>query len=133
MLAIIESPFSGKTPEEVERTRRYLGVCIHYVLMDRGADVAWASHAIGPLGLHDTVPSERHKGMMMTRHLLDHLNMNKQVMCFMFTDLGVSDGMLAGCSMLRGSVPVEEVNFGKLGVDWEDLARDLVHHTEGAH
>lgn len=127
MLGIIESPFSAPTPEGVERNRRYLAACIRHVRLTRGC-VPWASHAILPLGLSDTVQAERESGMTCTKELLSMLaNARADAVCFVFVDLGISRGMQWGIeTCARYGMRVE---FIELGEDWESTLPDLTHHT----
>lgn len=60
---IVESPYAGETPEEIDRNIRYARACVRDCL-ERG-EAPFASHLLytQPGVLNDSVPEERQRGI----------------------------------------------------------------------
>jgi len=98
-LVIIESPYKGKTPEDLERNKRYLRSCIRDCI-NRG-ESPYASHRMLTDALDDNDPAERTLGIeagLAWRQacVLDgsKLVVVSRVLPIFYVDLGMSSGML---------------------------------------
>lgn len=128
MLAIIESPFAGATPEEEERNKRYLKAAIWDSL--RRGEVPFASHGFYTHFLNDRIPFERDLGIRCgmdiakafshaARYRYCHTDPPPDILPFrhvFYVDLGWSPGMLKA----EGKIDVEPTERW-LGDDWESL------------
>lgn len=103
-LVVIESPYRGATPEEVERNKRYLRACLRDSLL-RG-EAPFASHAMYAAtgALDDDVPIERELGMVAGFRWAEVADF-----VAVYVDLGISDGMSRGLEdhRSRGAVVIE--------------------------
>lgn len=93
-LVALESPFAGRNHEETEANIRYARRCLHDCLMRGEAPIA--SHLLytQPGVLDDKEPMERQLGMNAG------FAWNKLAQAVVvYTDLGISDGMLDGIAV----------------------------------
>ena len=110
-LVILESPYAGKTPEEIARNVEYARRALRDSLM-RGESPA-ASHLLftQPGVLRDNVPEERRQGIMagLAWGTVAHA-------AVVYTDLGISDGMKMGIGLhVAQGLPVEYRQIGLPG------------------
>ncbi|WP_292234632.1 hypothetical protein [Mesorhizobium sp.] len=102
-LVILESPFAGKTPEDVERNVAYARRCVRDSLLRNEAPVA--SHLLytQPGILDDTVPAERQHGIdagLAWRSVAQA--------SVVYVDHGISKGMEYGIAAAKkAGLPVE--------------------------
>jgi hypothetical protein len=83
-LVVIESPYAG----DVERNLGYLAACLKDSI-NRG-EAPFASHAIYPLCLDDSIREERVRGIVCGYHWMAQADLVAA-----YTDLGISEGMKA--------------------------------------
>lgn len=109
-LVVLESPFAGSSPEELDRNRLYLLAALKDSL-DRGESPI-ASHRIWPGVLDDELPWERERGL--------HAGWAWMRACdavVVYSDRGLSPGMIRGIAQARlVGKPVEQ---RWLGGSWE--------------
>ncbi len=101
---LVESPYAGKTPEEVERNVRYARACLRDCFLNHD-EAPFASHLLytQPGVLDDTVPEERSRGInagFVWGTLAEAT--------VVYEDLGISRGMAHGIQNARNlGRPVE--------------------------
>jgi hypothetical protein len=108
---IIESPYAGDTAEERNTHRRYALACLRDSL-DRG-EAPIASHLLHTQVLDDTDPDERKTGMRAGWAWY-----GPGVVCVVYQDLGISDGMAGGVG--RAGLAGSDVELRALGDDWQE-------------
>lgn len=86
---VIESPFTGITPDEIERNQRYLKIAMLDSLSK--GEAPFASHALYTLFLDDDIKEQRMIGINAG---LAWQGLTERV-C-VYTDLGISPGMAKG-------------------------------------
>ena len=88
---VIESPFSGPTPADIEENKRYGRMALHDSIM-RG-EAPLASHLLytQPFVLDDNLPEERELGMSLGWHV-----MRRSSYVAVYADRGFSSGMVRG-------------------------------------
>ena len=114
-LVIVESPYAGKTPEEVEENLRYARACVADCLA-RG-EAPFASHLLYTQGgiLDDTKPEERELGIEAG------LAWGRRAEATaVYTDRGISDGMRKGTASANAQGRVVEL---RTIPGWKDGAR----------
>ncbi len=91
LTVVIESPYAADTAAGIARNVRYLRACMAYCLAQDAAP--YASHALytQPGVLNDKLPEERKKGMRAGFAIAGKMDER-----WVFTDLGITDGMLRG-------------------------------------
>ena len=111
-LVILESPYAGKTKNEIYRNLRYARACLLDCLMRDEAP--FASHMLYTQDgvLRDSVPKERALGI--AAGLAWGEKADATVVC---TDLGISDGMAKG--VMEASRHRRLIEYRQLGADWE--------------
>lgn len=115
---IVESPFGNPDPALVERNLRYLRACLRDAL-GRG-EAPFASHAVytQPGILDDSVPAEREHGI-----LAGFAWREMAVATIVYTDLGVSKGMVKGIEhamRMRDDDGTHKLEFRTLGGEWAE-------------
>ncbi len=108
---VIESPYAGKTPEEIQENVRYLRACMSDCI-HRG-EAPYASHALytQPGVLRDEIPAERNLGMeagFIWGEVCDRV--------VVYTDRGVTPGMVRGIG--RHQDNGKPIEYRKLGGEW---------------
>lgn len=123
---VIESPYKGNDPNwaDVEFNLAFLRSCMKYVF-DQGY-TPWAGHGLyTQLGvLNDKIPEERKKGINGHISVGRKLCENGEGEIWIFTNLGISDGMIeggekaqeAGCAVQNKELPKEI--FDTLCKEW---------------
>ena len=111
-LVIMESPYAGRTPEEIARNVDYARRCLRDSLL-RG-ESPLASHLLftQPGVLRDEIPEERRHGIEAG------LAWGKVAeTAVVYTDLGLSPGMIKGIQRhLDNGIPVEYRQIGPLTI-----------------
>ena len=107
-LVVIESPYAG----DVELNLRYLRACMADCL--RRGEAPFASHALytQPGVLDDSDPAQRKLGMDAGFAWRDMATAT-----IVYTDLGISKGMVAGMKHAQ-TVDEHEIVFRELGGEW---------------
>lgn len=101
-LIIIESPYIGKSTNELVRNRNYLKECI-LDSISRG-EAPFAGHGFYTQYLNDRDPRSRALGMRLSRTFL-----YKAALVAVYLDYGWTPGMRVGVDLARRhAVPVEE-------------------------
>lgn len=118
-LVIVESPLSGATDEEVALNLRFARACA--LLLVRAGYAPFASHLLYTQFLSDSDPNDRRAGIECGLSWAGHEAVRKT---FVFTDLGITDGMQQGIH--HASRHGREVIFRKLAdhprfVDWRTM------------
>lgn len=105
---IVESPYAG----DIERNTRYARACLRDCLM-RG-EAPFASHLLYTQDgvLRDAVPEERSLGIKAGAIWIEMADI-----LAVYTDLGVSDGMVEG--MIKASKVETPIEKRTLGADWD--------------
>lgn len=104
----LESPYAGRNARELERNKRYLRRCLRDSLL-RG-EAPYASHAIYPGALDDTIAEERKRGIAA-----GFAYREVTVATVVYHDMGVSAGMKLGIEVAeKMGHPVE---WRKIGVE----------------
>jgi hypothetical protein len=107
---LLETPFTGPTPEIRARNKRYLEACLRHLLL-RG-DAPFASHKLYTDALDDDVPEERDIGIkagFVYREVTE--------VTVVGVDEGISGGMQWGIDQAKKmGHPVENL---ELGEDWD--------------
>lgn len=111
-LVILESPYSGKTPEEIETNVFYARLCVRDSLM-RG-EAPLASHLLYTQQgiLDDKIPEERTLGIEAGLAWCPHSEAT-----VVYTDLGISSGMSLGIE--RAEACGRPVEFRKIMCETE--------------
>ena len=111
-LVIVESPYAGKTPEEVEENLRYARACVADCLT-RG-EAPFASHLLYTQEgiLDDTVPNDRELGIEAGLAWGSRADAT-----VVYTDLGLSQGMRRGSVRAYAQGRVVEL---RTIPDWKD-------------
>ncbi len=111
-LVIIESPYAGELPGDIERNLRYLRACMADCL--KRGEAPFASHGLytQPGVLDDSDPEQREQGIRagFAWREVAHATV-------VYTDFGISKGMRYGINHaeLRGK-PIE---YRALGMPWD--------------
>jgi hypothetical protein len=110
----IETPYMASTPESVTRNIRYARACVRDSLL-RG-EIPFASHLFYTQSgiLDDNVPSERERGILAGKSIIEMLNATTVV----YTDLGTSRGMELGIEMAKRDK--RNIEYRVLGENWEE-------------
>lgn len=121
---IIESPYKGKTPDEMERNLRYLRACLHDCIM-RG-ESPYASHGLltQPGVLRDHVPEERKLGIDAGIAWKDIADAT-----VVYGDLGVTEGMHYGIE--RSKLLGKPIELRMLGEGWDSVSLFATSHWSG--
>ena len=111
-LVIVESPYAGKTINDIYRDTRYARACLRDCLM-RG-EAPFASHLLYTQDgvLRDEVPKERELGIKAGAAWIEMADA-----LVVYTDLGVTDGMVEG--MIKASKVDTTIEKRRLGADWD--------------
>ena len=109
-IVAIESPFKGDVP----RNKKYARACMRDCFMKN--EIPFASHLLYTQRgiLDDTRPTERKIGIATAFELLEKIKPDKHVI---YTDLGVSDGMVFG--IIEAKLNGRDVEYRELGCNWE--------------
>jgi hypothetical protein len=110
---IIESPYAGKTDEEVERNVRYLRACMADCFTRNEA--SFASHGLytQPGVLDDKVPEQRALGIRAGFEWRAAADAT-----VVYTDLGITSGMRKGIDHAT-SQSSHDVQYRTLGPNWD--------------
>ena len=116
----IETPYSGKTEEELRLNLLYARACVRDSLLQ--GEIPFASHLFftQPGILDDTNHQEREKGIQAGKSLIEAL---QNIITVVYTDLGISDGMEYGIN--RAEEQGRRVEFRRLGPSWERKALEI--------
>lgn len=111
-LVVLESPFAGKTQEELDRNMRYLRAAMRDCFIK--GEAPFASHALYTQEgvLDDTNPRDREVGI--NAGFMWAAQAKRTVVYY---DLGVSSGMRKGIE--NASHNGREIEFRTLGADWD--------------
>lgn len=111
---IIESPYAGETPEDLQRNIRYCRAAMRFCLLQGVAP--YASHVLytQPGVFDDTDPDERNKGIEAGQAIGDRMDET-----WVFIDLGTSRGMKYGID--RAEAKGRPVRYIELGETWEEV------------
>ena len=117
----VESPYAGKTFDEIERNLRYLRAAMHDCVM-RG-ESPYASHALltQPGVLRDHVPEERKLGIEAGITWKDVADAT-----VVYRDLGVTDGMSYGIE--RARLLGKPIEIRLLGEGWDSVSIFATSH-----
>jgi hypothetical protein len=118
---VIESPYKGKTPGEIERNLRFLRACIRDCIT-RG-ESPYASHALltQPGVLRDHVDEERKLGIeagLLWKDVADAT--------VVYIDLGVTNGMSYGIE--RAKLLGKRIEIRRLGEGWDSVSLYATSH-----
>ena len=115
---IVESPYAGATPEDIERNLRFLRCCMADCF-ERG-EAPYASHALytQPGVLDDKDPNERTLGIEAGFAWKDVAHAT-----VVYTNLGISTGMSYGIEAAKKRDTL--IEFRRLHDDWETDTSDL--------
>jgi hypothetical protein len=116
----VETPYMGKTTEEVKRNIIYTRACVRDCLL-RG-ETPFASHIFftQPGILDDNIPKERNIGIEAGKTLIEALPGTSTVV---YQDLGISKGMQYGID--RAKKAGRNVEYRSLGKDWEEKELEI--------
>jgi len=128
MFVDIETPYSGKTSNDVRRNIFYARACVRDSLL-RG-ETPFASHLFytQPGILDDNVLEERERGMRAGKELIESL---PGIVTVAYCNLGISEGMLYGINRARECG--REVEYRLLEAGWEtEEMRIALEHSHSA-
>jgi hypothetical protein len=114
----IETPYSGKTEEEIRRNILYARAAVRDSLL-RG-ETPLASHLFytQPGILDDTIPQERMMGINAGKEVIESL---PNIVTAVYKDLGISQGMQYGID--RAAQNGRAIEYRVLGDEWQAQAR----------
>lgn len=112
---IVESPYKADNNLDAARYERYLNACVRDCLLVHG-EAPFASHRMytGDGVLRDSIPKEREFGI--AAGLVWGQCAGATVV---YTDLGISDGMVKG---IQSAAKNRLVEYRQLGAGWEEGA-----------
>lgn len=123
----VESPYAGKTEEEVKRNIVYARACVRDCLI-RG-EIPFASHLFftQPGILDDNILTERELGINAGKELIEAL---PKIVTAVYQDLGISNGMYFGIE--RAKMNKRVIEYRLLGEGWMERELEIARRHSHA-